>query len=110
MINCGIYPPLFKKMARIYKKNQFFKNKACNLSKKQLYSPRVHLGECKNSSSTGQVSEWSKEHDWKSCVRQKRTEGSNPSLSAKSLRVVALRDFFSNDEVRIINCHAGKNW
>ena len=25
---------------------------------------------------------WSKEHDWKSCVRQKRTEGSNPSLSA----------------------------
>ncbi len=29
----------------------------------------------------GQVSEWSKEHDWKSCVRQKRTEGSNPSLS-----------------------------
>ena len=38
-------------------------------------------------SSTGQVSEWSKEHDWKSCVRQKRTEGSNPSLSAKSLRL-----------------------
>ena len=32
----------------------------------------------------GQVSEWSKEHDWKSCVRQKRTEGSNPSLSART--------------------------
>ncbi len=31
----------------------------------------------------GQVSEWSKEHDWKSCVRQNRTEGSNPSLSAE---------------------------
>ena len=25
---------------------------------------------------------WPKEHDWKSCRRQKRLEGSNPSLSA----------------------------
>ena len=32
----------------------------------------------------GQVSERSNEHDWKSCVRQKRTEGSNPSLSAQN--------------------------
>ena len=30
----------------------------------------------------GEVSEWFKEHAWKVCVRQKRTEGSNPSLSA----------------------------
>jgi hypothetical protein len=30
----------------------------------------------------GEVSEWSKEHAWKVCVRQKCTEGSNPSLSA----------------------------
>ena len=30
----------------------------------------------------GEVSEWPKEHDWKSCIRQKRIEGSNPSLSA----------------------------
>jgi adenine-specific DNA-methyltransferase len=29
------------------------------------------------------VAEWSKAHDWKSCIR-KRIEGSNPSLSAKS--------------------------
>ena len=29
----------------------------------------------------GEVSEWSKVHDWKSCVA-KVTEGSNPSLSA----------------------------
>ena len=28
------------------------------------------------------MAEWSKAHDWKSCVRLKRTEGSNPSLSA----------------------------
>lgn len=27
---------------------------------------------------------WSKEHDWKSCKRQKRFEGSNPLLSAKN--------------------------
>jgi len=25
---------------------------------------------------------WPKEHDWKSCRRHKRLEGSNPSLSA----------------------------
>jgi hypothetical protein len=30
----------------------------------------------------GEVSERLKEHAWKVCVRQKRTEGSNPSLSA----------------------------
>ena len=29
----------------------------------------------------GEMSEWPKEHDWKSCV-SKGTEGSNPSLSA----------------------------
>ena len=37
------------------------------------------------------------EHDWKSCVRQKRTEGSNPSHSAKKQRIpkpLRLRDFF----------------
>ena len=31
---------------------------------------------------TGEMSEWLKEHAWKACVRQKCTEGSNPSLSA----------------------------
>ncbi len=30
----------------------------------------------------GEVLEWLKRHAWKACVRQKRTEGSNPSLSA----------------------------
>ena len=28
------------------------------------------------------MAEWSKAHDWKSCVRLKRTKGSNPFLSA----------------------------
>ena len=28
------------------------------------------------------MAEWSKAHDWKSCVRLKRTESSNLSLSA----------------------------
>lgn len=27
---------------------------------------------------------WSKAHDWKSCVGHKPTEGSNPSLSART--------------------------
>ena len=31
---------------------------------------------------TGEVAEWSKAHAWKACWRQKRHEGSNPSLSA----------------------------
>ncbi len=31
---------------------------------------------------TGELSEWPKEHDWKSCRRHSRLEGSNPSLSA----------------------------
>ena len=30
----------------------------------------------------GEVTEWLKVHAWKACVRRKRTEGSNPSLSA----------------------------
>ena len=30
-----------------------------------------------------EMSERPKEHDWKSCVRHKRTEGSNPSLCAR---------------------------
>jgi hypothetical protein len=33
----------------------------------------------------GELSEWPKEHDWKSCRRHKRLEGSNPSLSAIKL-------------------------
>jgi hypothetical protein len=34
---------------------------------------------------SGEVSEWSKEHAWKVCIRQKRIEGSNPSLSASKI-------------------------
>ena len=30
----------------------------------------------------GELSEWPKEHDWKSCIRLKRILGSNPRLSA----------------------------
>ena len=30
----------------------------------------------------GELSEWPKEHDWKSCRRQNRLRGSNPRLSA----------------------------
>ncbi len=31
---------------------------------------------------------WPKEHDWKSCIRQKRIRGSNPRLSARNKRVI----------------------
>ena len=57
------------------------RNKACKTPLISIYS-----GRSRASSGVpipqGRVSEWSNEHDWKSCVRQKRTEGSNPSPSA----------------------------
>lgn len=38
---------------------------------------------------------WPKEHDWKSCNRHKRFEGSNPLLSAKNPhKTVVLCGFF----------------
>ena len=36
----------------------------------------------------GELSEWPKEHDWKSCIRRKRILGSNPRLSARQTRGV----------------------
>ena len=33
------------------------------------------------------MSEWFKEHDWKSCVRLKRTGGSNPLLCANKKEI-----------------------
>ena len=33
----------------------------------------------------GELSEWSNEHDWKSCIRHKRIGGSNPPLSANKI-------------------------
>ena len=35
-----------------------------------------------SSRSVGEVTEWPKVHDWKSCVAQNATVGSNPTLSA----------------------------
>ena len=37
------------------------------------------------------MSERFKEHAWKACVRLRRTEGSNPSLSAKFKHVLVVR-------------------
>ena len=37
---------------------------------------------------------WSKEHDWKSCNRQKRFVGSNPMLSAKNVRILRTFSFY----------------
>ncbi len=42
----------------------------------------------------GEVTEWPKVHDWKSCVR-KRTAGSNPALSAEIFLRVKLAFFVS---------------
>ena len=40
------------------------------------------------------MSEWFKEHDWKSCVRLKRTGGSNPLLCATKKRYLSRYLFF----------------
>ena len=42
----------------------------------------------------GEVSEWLKEHAWKVCIRQKCIEGSNPSLSAKTIEKPSIARFF----------------
>lgn len=50
-----------------------------------------------------EMSEWPKEHDWKSCVPRKGTEGSNPSLCAKKIRErkFLLRIFLWHDFVTL---------
>jgi hypothetical protein len=48
---------------------------------------------------SGEVTERPKVQHWKCCVRQKRTEGSNPSLSANSLREQARRSVFAQAEL-----------
>ena len=40
----------------------------------------------------GEMSEWLKEHAWKVCVPLKGTEGSNPSLSARSFAAPSAAD------------------
>ena len=43
-------------------------------------APRV--GQMLANFTSGEMTEWPKVHDWKSCVARTATEGSNPSLSA----------------------------
>ena len=40
----------------------------------------------KSAFKNAEMSEWFKEHDWKSCVRLKRTGGSNPLLCARKYK------------------------
>ena len=54
-----------------------------NILYKYLLHNRIH----------GEVSERLKEHDWKSCVRLSRTQGSNPCLSA-IVKAVLMHCFF----------------
>ena len=45
------------------------------------------------------MSEWSKEHAWKVCIR-KRIEGSNPSLSARHKKAPTRGLFMSGRKLR----------
>ncbi len=44
------------------------------------------------------MAEWFKAHAWKVCIRQKRIEGSNPSLSARNKKGPSRGAFFVSDE------------
>ena len=46
------------------------------------------------------MSEWFKEHDWKSCVRLKRTGGSNPLLCANKNAPIFVGAFLFDYENR----------
>ena len=46
------------------------------------------------------MAEWSKAHDWKSCVPPKGTVGSNPTLSAIYKKALQKQGFFVNVEDR----------
>ena len=48
-----------------------------------VYTSKAYRGFDKKLKVSGEMSEWLKEHAWKVCIRQKRIEGSNPSLSAR---------------------------
>ena len=48
----------------------------------------------KSAFKNAEMSEWFKEHDWKSCVRLKRTGGSNPLLCAKKRDTLVRVSFF----------------
>ena len=47
---------------------------------------------------------WPKEHDWKSCIRQKRIWGSNPHLSARNF----IAPFFRTALFRLRRCDAAR--
>ena len=53
----------------------------------------------------GEVSEWSKEHAWKVCMR-KRIEGSNPSLTAIS-KTVNIAEYSVNTPSSIFSINRG---
>ena len=53
------------------------------------------------------MAEWSKAHDWKSCVRHKRTMGSNPIFSATKKTGLCL--FFSWEKWFINGIWRGRN-
>jgi hypothetical protein len=53
------------------------------------------LSDIMPSGSPGEVSEWSIVQSWKDCLRQKRNEGSNPSLSEFYLAGIQIRPLMS---------------
>ena len=66
--------------------NRAIDDKVLAIRKKLSYNSQA-FGKTLKQIDTERCPSWPKEHDWKSCVRHKRTVGSNPTLSAKQSRV-----------------------
>ena len=62
--------------------NRAIDDKVLAIRKKLSYNSQA-FGKKSSITATERCPSWPKEHDWKSCVRHKRTVGSNPTLSAK---------------------------
>ena len=64
--------------------NRAIDDKVLAIRKKLSYNSQA-FGKTSSITATERCPSWPKEHDWKSCVRHKRTVGSNPTLSANQI-------------------------
>src|SRR5262245_22961270 len=63
----------------------FAAGRCCGGCRARLHPSRLSLEKSRADRQevrTGEMAEWLKAHAWKACVRQNRTVGSNPTLSA----------------------------
>ena len=67
--------------------------------------PPIRLRRSRRTNEFAEMSERPKEHDWKSCVPRKGTEGSNPSLCAKGALFLRVLFHFIKALCGILHIH-----